>query len=246
MVREYVSGAVVERVAFPVGNAAKIRKPRRKGSTTPRKQEENDRRAARTLARLINCNFSAGDILVTLSYGPERLEKLKDAAGAVEDGDALREAAVHERNLFLRRLTRGLAQKGIDLKYIAVTADTGFGTDAPARLHHHIILPKAAFDLVFRHWSRTEVDYRPLKDQKDYTPVAEYLTRQVKRRPDQKKYTCSRNLAKPVVREKIVYAMPELKAPRGAVVTHRDEYDRGAPFQYIRYIKPKRQLTINN
>ncbi|MCL1819408.1 MAG: hypothetical protein FWG36_01985 [Oscillospiraceae bacterium] len=255
MVREYVSGAVVERSMFPVGNAAKVRNPRRKGSTPLRKQDQNDRMAVKRLARAINCNFSHGDILITLTYSEERLNKLlksipvgNDAPGVPPSPDAIRKAAIHERDCFLRRVKRDLEKQDIKLKYITVTSDIDGETGDPVRIHHHVLLPKEAFDAAFKHWCREEVDYRPLRDQKDYTSVAVYLLRQVRRQPDMKKYSTSRNLDKPVIREKIITAPAELKAPRGAVVMHRDEYDYQTMTQYIRFIKKvnNEQRTVNN
>jgi hypothetical protein len=81
------------------------------------------------------------------------------------------------------------------------------------------------------------VDYRPLHDQADYTPVAEYLMRQVRRLPDASKYKGSRNLKKPeLISEEIVYQSRELKVPRGCRLMHRAEYMPGEA-QYIRYVK---------
>ena len=240
MVREYVSGEVTERVRFPVGNAAKPRK-KRTGATTPRKQEQNERAAERRLARLINCNFTKGCLLLTLSYSLERFERL--VSGIILSGlgfgpEAIRSAAIQERNNFLRRVKDMLKQSGVELKYIAVTSDVNSDTGEHARVHHHILVPKEALDAIVKHWSADEVDIRPLRDQKDYTPIAAYLLKQVKRQKDKSKWSASRNLAHPIVEEWEEYGRAELKAPPKAQVMARSEYDQDQAFQYIRYIKP--------
>ncbi len=243
MIRKIQSGRVMEISCFPVGNATKPRRGKKKGSTTTRKQDQNFKQAERRLAQTINCNYVPGDIWLTLKYSPKRLSKLENRI--VKDGkevtpDTIREYAISDRNRFLRRVKRDLEKLGIPLKYIAATSDVDGSTGELVRIHHHLILQAAAFESVFAKWSREEVDYKPLRNQEDYTPIAEYIIRQCRRQPDEKKYTCSRNLSKPVVlSEKIITVNKELKAPRGATVLHRSEYNRELPCQYVRYVAPK-------
>lgn len=239
MIREYRSGKVVERSLFAVGNATKPRKGKKAGNTPPRKQDDNDKSAARHLARTINANYQPGDIWATLTYSPERYERLMQCIR--EDGkepelNVIQEYAEHDRDKCVRRIKRDLAKKGIELKYVAATADIDGSTGEYVRIHHHLVLPKDAYDILLKHWSKTEVDLKPLKNQDDYTPVAEYIIKQVRRQPDKKKYTVSRNMVKPEIREKIVMVRKELTAPRGAKVMFRSEYDRERASQYIRYI----------
>lgn len=244
MIREYISGEVVERVCFPVGNATKTRRGKQKGATPVRKQEQNEKAAVRSLARTINVNYKPGDIWVTLTYSEARLAKLVYRImndGKEPDMDTIWHYAVSDRDRFLRRVKREFKKSGEELPYVAATADIDGQTGEVVRIHHHLVLPKAAFDFVFKHWSQTEVDYKPLRDQKDYTPIAEYIIKQVRRQPDKKKYTTSRNLKKPEVREKIVRFPKELKAPSGARVMQRGAYDPEIPVQYLRYIKPEKK-----
>lgn len=240
MVRTYVSGEVTERSMFPVGNAAKVRKPQVKGATPPRKQDQNDRSAVKRLARLINCNFYHGCLWITLTYSAAMFEALVTGlirAGMPLTDDAVREAAVRERDNCLRRVKYDLKKSGAELKYIAVTSDYDGDTGKPVRVHHHILAPKLAFDAFVKHWGVDSVDIRPLRDQKDYTPVAVYLMKQVRRQPDLRKYSASRNLAKPVITEEIVLESSELKAPRGAVVQER-VFDADSATQYLRFVNP--------
>ncbi len=200
------------------------------------------RQAARRMAQSINCNFGPGDMWLTLKYNPNRMKKLEQRIrndGLEVTSDTIRTYAISDRGNFLRRVERDMKKKGVELKYIAATSDIDGKTGELVRVHHHLILPAAAFESVFKKWSQTEVDYKPLRNQDDYTPIAEYIIKQCRRQPDQKKYTCSRNLRKPVVvSEKIITVNRELKPPRGATVLYRSEYDREVPCQYVRYIAP--------
>ena len=244
MIRTITSGAVEEKTKFAVAANVRPRKCRKKGATPIRKQDQNDRDAVKRLARVINCNFRHGDLWVTLKYDQVRMDQLIAriiADGKTPDMDTIRAYAVRERDNFLRRVKDALKKQGLSLKYIKVTSDLDGETGEVVRIHHHLILSAAAREAVYRHWGVDDVRMDPLRDQKDYTPLAEYLIRQVRRLPDMKKYSVSRNMAKPIVKEEIVYTAGELKAPKGARLMHRSEYSLERPTQYIRYIRPERK-----
>lgn len=247
MIRKIKSGEVEEMIGFPVGPATRTRNKRKKGSSSIRKQDENDRDAIKRLARTINSNYKPGDLWITLTYNTARLEALMkklEKSGTEATMDNIRKAAIHERDLFLRRVNRNLASIGLPLKYIAVTSDIDGKTGELARIHHHIITNKEAFEFIFKQWSEDEVDKKSLRDQKDYTPIATYLIKQVRRQPDARKYSPSRNLKKPEITEQIISFNKELKPPKGATIVHRKEYDIESPTQYIRYIAPPKKQKI--
>ena len=227
MKRIYKSGNVTEVSVFTVGANAKPRAPRKKGNTPPRKQEQNERYAALRLARTINCNFSHGDLWVTLTYRDDALPEN-------------REIALHDLRLFLRRVKRELAKQGTAFKYIAITSDMDGESETPTRIHHHVIMPRLPFEAVGKQWEKHgTTNYQILRNQPDYTPLAVYLLRQVKRVPDQKKYMPSRNLEKPIVEEYVISAPDgELRPPRGAILIERAGYTQAGPAQYIRYTMP--------
>ncbi len=81
------------------------------------------------------------------------------------------------------------------------------------------------------------VDWSPLSAQEDYTPIAAYLIRQVRRVPDAKKYVSSRNLVRPLSQSDRVGATDAELRVRGAKLLHRNEYKPGRP-QYIRHVPP--------
>lgn len=148
----------------------------------------------------------------------------------------LRKAAEKQMNLWLRRIKR----KG-ELKYIAVTSDIDGDTGEVVRIHHHLVLAAndLSWDMLRKQWKMGSVDIRRLRGQADYTPVAVYLLRQVRRQPDAKKYSVSRGMLMPEITEREVLGNPEIKAPAGAKVLERSEYNPETVVQYIRYVPKK-------
>lgn len=158
----------------------------------------------------------------------------------LEDGCAkLREAAEKQMNLWLRRIKR----KAGSLKYIAVTSDIDGDTGEAVRIHHHLVIAAEglSWDLLQQQWRLGSVDIRRLRRQKDYTPVAVYLLRQVRRQPDAKKYAVSRGMLLPAVTEREVLGNPEIRVPAGACVLERAEYNEETVVQYVRYVPKKRE-----
>lgn len=157
----------------------------------------------------------------------------------LEEGCAkLREAAEKQMNLWLRRIKR----KAGGLKYVAVTSDIDGETGEVVRIHHHLVIAAEdlSWDLLRQQWKLGSVDIRQLRTQKDYTPIAVYLLRQVRRQPDAKKYAVSRGMLLPEITERQVLGNPEIKAPAGASVLERSEYNADTVVQYIRYVPKKR------
>ena len=78
MERKYLcKNGVVERTRYAVGDNAQVRKGRKKGNTSFRKQEANFNTAVRRLARILNCNYTHDNgLLLTLDYSGEGMEKL--------------------------------------------------------------------------------------------------------------------------------------------------------------------------
>ncbi len=85
-------------------------------------------------------------------------------------------------------------------------------------------------------WKLGSVDYQILKDQDDYTPLAAYLCKQVRRQADGKKWTATRNMDKPTVSTRWAAAGEELRPDTRAVLVERNQWEPGKP-QYIRFVK---------
>ena len=244
MERIFQSGAVFEKSFFRVGANARPRKGRSKDST-PRKQDANERDCVKRAARILNCNFGHGDILLSLKFDDKHLQMIKDKA---EDANDLRREAEHAVDLFLRRLKR---QYKSEHKTFTVVSDMDGETGEYVRPHAHIVITGEEFELTDKElyingkkvkgiWKNGSVDWQPLKHQDDYTPMAEYLLRQVRRLPDAKKYKTSRNMAKPrLVSERLVYKSRPISVPKGAKIQYMSEYRPGEA-QYVRYI-PRRK-----
>lgn len=154
---------------------------------------------------------------------------------------SLREAAEHQFLLWFRRIKRKLGAK---IKILAVTSDIDHETGEVVRLHHHVVLQGEglSWDLIREEWKLGSVDIRQLRNQPDYTPIAVYLMRQVRRQPDKKKYRVSRGMEMPEMTEREVLGRAEMKAPAGATVFERGAFSTDNVSQYIRYLpKPKKR-----
>ena len=97
--------------------------------STPKQVDWNDINARRRFTWLVNTNFGADDLHVTLTYSNEHLPP------TVEDAE--RELRNYLRRVAYKRNKAGLPP----LKYITIPACT-FKADGvtPARIHHHIIM----------------------------------------------------------------------------------------------------------
>ena len=250
MERIIEAGKVREKILYRVHANTQPRRGRRKGATLARKQDANERSCVKRFARILNANYAHGDLMLGLTFSDVEIRKLIDKVGT--DINAIYEAVEHEAELGMRRFKRALGEKGKDLRAVIVVSDMDGDTGEMVRPHIHMIVPAEGFSMrdgvlmiaeksVEKVWKKGIVNYQPLRDQDDYTPLAEYLMRQVRRRPDAKKYKTTRNMRKPrLVSERLVYRNAPIKAPKGAKVLHISEYVPGEA-QYVRYIpaKPK-------
>lgn len=208
------------------------RKPRGKnrGKTLPAQIERNRREAVKTLARILNCNFSGGDLLLTLKYDNSRLPENREAAERIFQN-------------FIRRIKRAyLKETGKALRYVGVTADRSSKTGKPGRLHHHLVMDPAAWELIARNWPADQFSFRRLDDSGDYTAVALYLLRNVGQELNRRKWSTSAGMKKPI------YTAPEpvnelgrFRVPKGAKVSEREIHENAEPCgdgfrsAYIRY-----------
>lgn len=251
VIRTYESGAVGEKTKFWVQGARPSSRSKRKEKSEIKKQEQNEYSTLKQMARLLNANFHKGDLLLGLDYSPAGMKRLEayiaeHSFPIQESGDAeadhmeqLREAADREMKLCLRRVKRELAKASVALEYIALTSDMDGDTGEAVRVHHHLVVNAEARDAFVKKWAKLGgVDWSPLSSQEDYTPVAEYLLRQVRRVPDAKKYVSSRNLVRPQPKDRVVISDAEIRVPKGGKLLFRNEFKPGRP-QYIRYIIPK-------
>ena len=126
---------------------------------------------------------------------------------------------------------------------MAVTSDMDGGHWETVRVHHHLVVPAEAKEAFAEKWAGMGgVDWSPLSAQEDYTPIAAYLIRQVRRVPDAKKYVSSRNLVRPQPKRPGGADRRGTAGTPRAKLLHRNEYKPGRP-QYIRYVLPEENGT---
>ena len=159
------------------------------------------------------------------------------------DGEAwnrLREAAEKQMSLWLRRVKRKFGGK---IKALMITSDVDHETGELVRVHHHIVFAAEgiSWDLLRKEWKHGSVDIKQLRAQPDYTPIATYLMRQVRRQPDKKKYRVTQGMEMPKIEERVVLSNSEIRAPAGANVLERSEFSADSIGQYIRYVPKKRE-----
>lgn len=164
-------------------------------------------------------------------------------SGIAEAMDALRKAAEHQMTLWLRRVRRKYGQK---MKALMVTSDIDGDTGELVRVHHHLPISAAgiSWDMLRREWKHGSVDIAQLRSQPDYTPIAVYLLRQVRRQPDAKKYRVTRGMELPEVEEREILSGAEIRTPPGALVFERSEFSAETLTQYVRYL-PRRAQRHN-
>lgn len=256
VVRTYESGIIGEKTKFWIQGA---RPGRKKEKSDIRKQEQNEHSAVKALARLMHANYQQGDLLLGLDYSDTGLRKLEGYARKVNpDFDSLSEdqkrdavwaAAKHEASLCLRRVNRELAKLGKEsIKSITVTSDMDGDTGELVRIHHHLVVPDGCEGVFVSKWGKLGgVEWERISKQADYTPIAEYLLKQVRRIPDANKYATSRNLVRPQPKDRVAASNAELRVPKGGKLLYRQEYKTRqgrdgevyAQPQYIRYIIPE-------
>lgn len=253
VVRTYEAGQVGEKTKyFVLGD--RTRRNKRKEESSIKKQEQNEYSTKKRLARLINANFTHGDILLGLDYSDASYKKLeRSARKAAPDYDSLpeedqlrciREAASQEMVNYLRRVKRALEKegRGDELKYIAITSDMDGDTKETVRVHHHLIVPASCEHIIRVKWGHGGTYCKPLSKQEDYMPIAEYLIAQVRGTLNAKKFVSSRNLIRPQPKDRVAVSDAEIRVPRNCKLIQRAEYKRGAP-QYIRYILPENKAA---
>lgn len=239
--RKYTAGPVGESIKYWIPGEKPSRSQRRIKSDI-RKQKANEANCERSFARLIHCNFRNGiDQLVGLDYSPEGYEKM--LSGRVKNldkfsgMDQIMALAQHQAELFLRRVGRECKKQGIPFRYLMVTSDMDGKTGEAVRVHHHMIVNAEALEICKEKWTMGGVDYEALLKREDQTDLAEYLMKQVRRLPDAKKYTPSRNLIRSQPKDRIAINGSELRLPKGATLLYRSPYKPGMA-QYIRYVLP--------
>lgn len=251
VVRTYKAGQIGEKTKFWVPGKRPDKTLSRRQRDAIRKREQNEYSAVKRLARILNMYFVGGDLLLGIDYsdkGLKKLEKWIERQGTdlsqLDEGErmeAIYDAADHELVNCLRRAKRRAKAEGVEIKAAHVTSDMDGETGETVRIHHHLVINREARDYFVDAWGDLGgVSWSPMWDyQEDRTDVAAYMLRQVRHRPDAKKFRTTRNLVPPVPKDRIVNSAAELQVPRGGKLLFRREFSRNDQAQYIRYVLPK-------
>lgn len=236
VIRTWQSGHVGEKVKFWVPGE-KPSKSARRLAREAKLRLDNEKSAERRVARLLNENFRPGEYLVGLDYSDAGIAKLEARAkltGGEDEGERMNAvylSAEQELRNLLRRVRRAA---GREVKLLAVTADMDGETGEAVRVHHHLVVDRETAELIREKWGIGGVYLTPLDSRRGFDGLATYLMRQVRRIGKEKKYISSRNLKRPVPRDRTALSGAELRVPKGAELLYRGNYIPGRP-QYIRY-----------
>lgn len=234
-----ISGKTVEtrRSLMTVRYKPKAERAPKTNTSSAAKIERNKSDAVKQLARTINCNFGTKDLFVTLKY---------DDAHLPEDYDRLRNNAA----VFIRQL-RTESKKNNScghIKYIMASSNWSPRKNAPARMHHHLIISGVDSKLVSAIWSKYGTVYVESlnghgSSDGDYSNLAAYIISNVHTQtPSQRRYTCSKGLDKPIYTVPVEVSSPECNLPETAAVI-KDNYavtdmDGRIIGSYLRYALP--------
>ena len=241
-IRRYICDNGIEyKTKFPVREDLSCIRSARKKASAVQRAEKGATEASHEFGRLLNCNFRVGrDWHLLLTYSDEGLRKLIKRAGS-EDIEALILSADREYDNFLRRVKRRAEKQEVEVKAAAVISVTDPETGEIVRIHHHLVVNKAAVLLCSECWKAGEAKGRELWSSfgEDLQELADYMIAQAARVGAGKRYTHTRNLVRAVVTKPIKArsADAELIVPRGCQKIWRSENKRGRA-QHIRYWRP--------
>lgn len=152
----------------------------------------NQRKAEKELRRILNTNFSDGDLLVRLDFTRERAP-----TGSVEMQEMIA-AAVRKMRIKMRKA-------GQELKYVYVKEIGPRGGR-----HIHMVMSKTDTDILRACWPHGGIHIDPLTSNGQYAKIAAYFvkyaarTEQTEGKLIGKRWYGSRNLEKPKVKKQVI------------------------------------------
>lgn len=167
------------------------RKKKRVPSDEARRRN-NEQNARAKLRRLLINNFDEGDWHVVLTYSNENRPDVDKSKRILQN--------------FLRVMKREYAKRGSELKYVITTEWN------KTRIHHHMVVNNCEdfSKIISRAWPYGGKHMTPLFPDQNYEGLADYLIKETsetfrsKDNPYRQRYTCSRNLEKPVEKVEII------------------------------------------
>lgn len=162
----------------------------------------NQRKAARDLRRLMNCNFFKGDYLVTLDFQKEKEISPDEIQTLIQK--------------FIRRLRIETKRQGLTLKYI-YTKEIG----PRGSKHLHILLNRIPSEMLVKTWPHGGINIKPIYTDEN-SAIADYFVKYALKTEETekaggykvgKRWYSSKNLLKPRIRRKVISAKEFRKEP---------------------------------
>lgn len=204
---------------------------RAKTKATGQAQQLHNRKLSREKAEdLLAENFDVGDLLVTLTYSPDRYPSSRKAA---ED-----------------RLKKWRSRVCKTFRAMHKPAPTIFWNTeenhGDGRLHHHVVItaPKQCYHILRDCWHfGTVVDIKKLRvdSEKNYESLARYLCKEAPDRPGRHQWHISKNASRPDVCTSWVDSSEMIRPPKGSLILSSGSERNnqfGASYQYAVYILP--------
>lgn len=230
--RTIKAGPMVYVECFPIWDTktARAAKSEAQQERHRRAQEKlNEKNARKRLVRLVNENFGAGDLILTLEYA-----KGKNPA---DEAQAMRDV-----QNYLRRIKRVREKRGLPpMKYVYVIEET-YSRQYGKRYHHHVIMSGGiSRDEAEAKWTQKHGGYCNARtaqpDEKHLTGFACYLVRGKKERTPERdgknpqeramsrRWNCSKNLTD--MDERATTADKKISVRKaGRIAETMDNFDR--------------------
>lgn len=179
------------------------------------------------LELILAANFRPGDLVITLTCDDRHLP------------DSRKEAAA-QLKYFRSRLTAERHKRGQDLVMVWATEHK----HGEGRWHHHCVINATGsdYDRIRKLWIYgSDVEITPLRvdREKNYATLAQYMAKEERERPGQRRWSYTRNAAKPEEETFRVEDDTQLRAPKGSTIlaeaSERTEY---ASYKVIKYLAP--------
>lgn len=230
----FIAPLVVEVKKYHTYQAGRKERMPKVNPTDEAHQKANERAARVKLYRYIVTNFKRDDIRIDLTYA---------------DPEPTPEEAEKRRAAFIRRLKYRYQKAGKELKAIWVAEREGH------RIHHHLIVNNVGIgrDKIQECWPWATFNYRSVRfydgSPEDALRLTEYLLKEtsesVKEGKIKRRWGMTRNLEKPHVTKKKIYArswkeMPKPKEGFQIVKLENGVTLDGFPYQFVR------QFAIEN
>ena len=181
--KKYICGNYIDVQIYPVYPKQKGRSPTKRKPTSETQAKLNAENAERKLLRLVHTNFKNKDYMVTFTYDNKHIPPDIDAA---------------KKNIqnFIRRAKRLYARADVEFKYIWIMEEG----EKNGRIHFHTFMSGGVDRTELEAlWGYGYANSRALQFTEDgVAGLVHYLT---KNRVTYRRWSCSKNLKKPVERQ---------------------------------------------